>query len=575
MCEAAIEKRISAAQHLGAFRDLAAAPALAQALKDDNREARVAAAVALATCGTRDSIPALLDALEIPDPVTAQAAAMAIENLTGQAHRFDSFATAPQRRNAAARWRRWFAETPWETIERTLCASLKSQSEIYNLQSTLTPYRAAAALGHVGGDAGRAALRKFVALEATDNPYPVFERDNRTDHFTFPAASPLNPRPLQEAVRAIGRLRDTQAIPLLAEILKSNIEPRTANLFLAEAAIEALGDIGTAEAETVLIDVFAKLKEYFQYVGWYSDHPALYACHSSPLHARLIEALDHIGSTRAAALVPAMIRSVPTDPDRALFAFNDDYETLVGRVLRRNGRGNEVIETCLALLGDPQAKMSPEIRKAIETTHRAWAGKPDPENRAAQILSLACRDRSFEPRVRAAFDRFLARPEEAIQRELANPNWTPVRHWTLFFLARSLGNLGDARSVDALMAVLADGLNEARHGRPDPSTPEIHFLQLDYTPCWRAAAAWALGMIGDRKAVSALLHAVGNHDNATDTRHTAAMALKQIADPESLPELKRLAANYPEVSTRKALLYACETIEKSTARQLASRSETK
>ena len=186
---------------------------------------------------------------------------------------------------------------------------------------------------------------------------------------------------------------------------------------------------------------------------------------------------------------------MPTDPDRALFPENDDYETLVGRILRRSGRGPEVIETGLALLGDPQALPSDEIKKAISTTHAAWAGKPGPENRAAQILSLVCRDRTVEPRVRAAFERFRALPEEPIKRELGNPNWTPVRHWVLFYLARALGNLGDARSVDTLLATLTDDLNEARHGRPDPSQPDIHMLQLDYT---RAGARRRAGRGPDR-----------------------------------------------------------------------------
>ncbi|MGD0093335.1 MAG: HEAT repeat domain-containing protein, partial [Planctomycetota bacterium] len=363
----------------------------------------------------------------------------------------------------------------------------------------------------------------------------------------------------QAAVRALGHLKDTQAVPLLAGIL-ADVEPKTANLYLAEAAIEALGRIGTPEAEAALIDVFGRLKEYWHYVGWYSDHPALYACHSSPLHFRVIEALDALGSARTAAIVPHLIRSVPTDPDRALLPENDDYETVTGRVIRRSGRGDETVEACLAILGAAEAKASPELKTAISTTAGAWAGHPGPENRASQILSLVCRDARYEPQIRAAFERFRARPEEPIKRYLGNPNWTPVRHWTLFYLARALGNLGDPKSVDALLAALGPELNEARHGRPDPSQPDIHFLQLEYTPCWRAAAAYALGCIADKKAVPVLLEAVGNMDNATDVRHAAATALGRIKDPASFEAIRKLAQDYPEVSTRRALLQACEPV---------------
>ena len=77
------------------------------------------------------------------------------------------------------------------------------------------------------------ALREFVRTEAARNPYPPFVNDNRTDTFTFSAASPLNPRTLQEAVRALGQLRDTNALPLLRELLADHIEPRTGNLYLS------------------------------------------------------------------------------------------------------------------------------------------------------------------------------------------------------------------------------------------------------------------------------------------------------------------------------------------------------
>jgi hypothetical protein len=226
-----------------------------------------------------------------------------------------------------------------------------------------------------------------------------------------------------------------------------------------------------------------------------------------------------------------------------------------------------VIETCLALLGDPSARSDAEIKTALETTHPAWGGHPGPENRAAQILSLTCRSATSESRIRAAFARFRALPEEPISRSLGNPTWTPVRHWTLFYLARTLGNLRDRASVDTLTAVLGDDLNEARHGRPDPSEPEIHFLQLDYTPCWRAAAAWALGEIGDRRAQPALLGAVRNLDNATDVRHASAKALGKIAIPPDLAELNKLAKDYPEVSVRKVLQSTCAQLRSAPGRE--------
>jgi HEAT repeat protein len=543
--------KISAAQRLGLFRDRSAAPALGERLRDEVREVRAAAALALAACGTRESVPPLLDSLADEDSVVAQAAAVALENLTAHAEPFQPFAVAAERKAQSDAWRAWFKNNPWDAIERSLIQRVADPDRVVQR-------RAIVALGHVGGDSARAALRQFVAVEKDKNPYPPFVGANRTDSFTYRAESPLNPRTLQEATRAIGHLGDAAAVTMLRDVLAGNMDPKTANLYLAEAAIEALGRIGTPEAETALIETFGKLKEYWDYVGWYSDHPALYACHSSPLHARIIEALDAMGSTRTAGIVPHLIRSVPTDPDRALFPNNDDYETLVGRVIRRSGRADELIETCLSLLGDPQAKAADDLKQAVSTTFAAWAGKPAPDNRAAQILSLVCRDRKTEPRIRAVYEIYRSKPEDPIQRPLGNPSWIPQRHWVLFFLGRTLGNVGAPESVDSLLASLRPELNEARHGHPDPSEPNIHFLQLEYTPCWRATAAWALGRIGDRRAGPTLLSVVGDLRNATDVRHAAAEALGKLADPASLDAIKKLVQDYPEHSVRRALLQVCD-----------------
>ena len=118
------------------------------------------------------------------------------------------------------------------------------------------------------------------------------------------------------------------------------------------------------------------------------------------------------------------------------------------------------------------------------------------------------------------------------------------------------------------MTVLAQP-NEAAAGRPDPTTPAVLFLHDDLTPCYRAAAAWALGQIGDRRATPALLRAVADLDSAIDTRYAAADALEQLADPASLAAVLHLAAVYPEVSTRNSLLRTVAKLK--TGQTLASR----
>ena len=542
--------KVTAAQRLAVFRDPAAGPALAEVLRGAGREARVAAAMALSDCGTRESVEPLLAALDDAEPLVAQAASVALENLTGHAGGFNAFATGAERARQSAKWRDWLRDNNWDRIEQELVLRLESGDRD-------AARRAAVALGHTGRDAARVALRKYVARERDNNPYPEWRKTHQGDGARFNSLSPANPRPLQAATRALGLLKDTGAVPMLAATLDVHSHPATGNLFLAEAAAEALGRIATPAAETALTNAFARLEDYSLYTYWYGDHPALMACHASPVHYLIVEALDAMGSTRAGGIVPHMIRSVPTDFDRALFPYNDDCETLFGRVIRHSGAEAAVVETCLAILGDAQAARTKEIEDAIGRTIGAWGGKPDPEIRAAQILSLVCRDRKYEPRVRAAFEAYRAKTND-IPRvfDIGIPviQKLPVKNWVCFFVARLLGNLAEPRSVDALVASLERDPPESVSGSPDPLGPGVLFLQNDLTPCWRAAAAWALGRIGDARATLALLKVVGDMKNAHDTRHAAAEALERLAGAGNAAAIRKLAADYPEISTRRTLL---------------------
>lgn len=565
--------RISAAQRLGLFRDPAAAPSLATAMTDNDRELRVASAMALANCGTRQSVKPLLAALTDPDPLVAQAAAIALENLTGHLQAgYNAFAPLARRTAQARAWRAWFASTNWDAIEKQLVARLQSGDRD-------AIRRAAVTLGHIGGSLAREALHAYVSTERLNNPYPVWRKRYRGDGARFNSLSEANPRTLQAATRSLGYLKSDASTEMLAKAITENSDSTNGNLFLAEAAAEALGRIGTPKAQDALVEAMKGLRDYFYYTGWYGDHSALYACHSSPVHYFITQALDATGSTRAAEIVPHLIRSVPTDPDRALMPYNDDCETLVGRVIRRNGAAPAVTETCLFILGDQQAKPVKEIADAIHTTYKAWAGKPDPENRAAHILSLTCRDRDYEPRIRAALDRYRVKPIPAdLVRAFGGgglPKATPVKHWVCFFLARELGNLGDARlsatakyqpvrdaTIDSLIDVLTKCPPEAATGRPPADDPAVLFLHNDLTPCYRAAAAWALGRIGDKRAATELLKIIGDPKNAPDTRYAAAEALGQIADPATFAAMRRLAEDYPDFATRRALLEACAKMQK-------------
>jgi hypothetical protein len=228
-------------------------------------------------------------------------------------------------------------------------------------------------------------------------------------------------------------------------------------------------------------------------------------------------------------------------------------------VIRRSGRADAVAVTCLSLLGNTSLTPDPEIAAALAQVPRAWAGQPNQTIRAAQALSCVARDPALAPQVRAAFERFRARAEtipRVFDTGIPVVDALPEKHWVCFFLARTLGNLRDRDAVPSLIASLTDFPPEAVAGRPDPLGPGVLFLHNDLTPCWRAAVAWALGRIGERRASAALLAAVAEARNATDTRHAAATALAACLDPADLPRLRTLAAAEPELSVRRALQLA-------------------
>jgi len=547
-------EKVSAAERLAVFRDRSAAPSLARALSDPQAAVRMAAAMALAACGTRESVPPLRSALRDSSPHVAQAAHIALEHFTGQRPVASSVLSSssllsppspagaglPPRTAAGAggraefadgsqladAWMQWMQTRNWDALEQELLARVDSPD-------ATVAQLAIEALGHVGGERAKAALQNYL-------------RSGRADSLNARVA----------AIRALGHLRDTSALPLLAEIIekKGNLGPISASPkgqlgragapdFLVAAAAEALGWIGTPEAEDALIRAFAKLDNFCDYTKRAGDHKWLEGCHSSPPHYRVAEALDAIGSRKAASLTAALLGSVPIDTDRGLLYENDVYETVISRVIHRSGAAQQVVEACLSVLGDAEAKPVAELTQAVTTSPPAVSVGPlDRESRAAQLLSVVCLRTEDALRVRATLERYRGQAPSA------------KRSWTCFFLCRTLGRLRDSASVALLRSILDKDPTEASFGIPDP--PNV-FLHNAMTPCHRATAADALGRIGAKEAAPSLLAALENYENAMDVRHACAHALRRLADSASLAALQRLAATYPEAVTQRALMDAC------------------
>ena len=540
------ERRTSAAQRLAVLRDRCSAPALVAAMEDPEPAVRMNAALALAGCGDRATIRPLLQALLDPDGRVAAAAHLALSNLTGCGVDFD--ASAPTRERGADAW--------VAALSPGLQPVVSARLEELAASDRAAAFRAARALGHIGGEQGGGALRAYVEAHLDPN------------------AAGADARTLMDALRALGRIADAGAIPLLARILSLDTQRghghvRRRNVHVASAAAEALGQIGSPEAERVLLDFCPKLRGFRDYTLVSGDHPVLINCHSSVLHYRILEALDTVASTDASVL-PVFLRSLPEDLDRALLLETDSYENLVGWMAQRCGAADRLAETCLAVLGDHSAAADGTLREALEdnpvpASHRSVPLKKlfrsprngltflpyVPEMRAAQVLSVLPASVGRAARVSAVYERY--RDEESPDGREGYAG-ERTRAWVCFYLARYLGRLGGAEATRALQRSLDQLPPELAAGRHIPPHPMAY---TGVTPFHRAAAAYSLGRAGGSGGIPILLKVIADLGNAVDVRHSAARGLSLAAGPEHREALARLTADYPEVATRRLLQDAC------------------
>jgi HEAT repeat protein len=516
-----VSQRISAAQKLGVLRERSSIDVLTEALKDPSASVRRYAALALAACGDRSAVPPLVKALGDQNVFVAQAANIALGNLTVHSTGFNPFNRSPQ----AHLWKDYFTRNDWPDIETKLIKALQSKDSIVQ-------YNTAQALGHVGSDDAKDALRAFITKNTN---------------------APL--RTLIAAIRSLGYLQDKQAIPLLSKILRENMtkDPGQAldlhelgwlqkPVYLTATAAEALGRIQTAEAIEPLIHSLPQLLDFWKYTFWCGDHSWLMGCQSSPIHYRILEALDRVQTANIDAIVPVILKSIPIDTDRAVLYETDSYENLAARVVAKSNLSREILETCLAVLGGPDAKAAANLKEAVTASAPALSVLPhDPESRAAQIASVICLEPKYAARFRKVFNRYRAMPPSR------------KRSWVCFYLARLLGKLGDPENIKPLLAALEADATEASFGYEDP--PNV-FVYKAMTPFYRAAAADALGRIKSPHAVGVLIKALTNYENSVSVRNAAAEALLRLSEYAPADELGMIAETYPDVSTQRLLLKA-------------------
>ncbi|MBT8037435.1 MAG: HEAT repeat domain-containing protein [Verrucomicrobiae bacterium] len=495
--------RLSGIRRMGILHNRAFADVLCHALINEKSPgSRCAAALSLSACGDRKSVAVLSRALNDPHATVRNAVRIALENLTGS--------------TSEDTWR----APDFDVIERQLMRRLSSDDPQNKLMALQT-------LGHVGGECAKKSIREFVA----NNPDAQL-------------------RVLMTAIRSLGYLKDTQAVDLLIKLMQDNLTKKGGGgfhelgygqkpIYISATAAEALGLIGTAEAEKAIVDAFSKLNNFSDYVFRVAEHSWLKGCHASILHFRMLEALDRMESKSAGERVGKIVESLPADKDRGLLYERDSYEAISARVIARSGMLESVIQACFTVLDGETSDKVLVAQVGLSPHAHGHIRKYSPQARAAQVLSIVCNDQKHALRIGGYVKKFRSGKD------------SETRNWCCFYLIRTLGRIGDQASAEILLDVLANEPTETEVGL---NTPPTHIVYKGWRPFFRPAAAWGLGMLKEKKAQDTLLEAVANLDNAPSVRRQAAIALGRIGDKTTRQKLVNLAEDYPEVMTRRCIL---------------------
>jgi len=365
------------------------------------------------------------------------------------------------------------------------------------------------------------------------------------------------------AMRSLGYLQDREAVTELVAVLEANLNGRGKGgwneggfnqkpVHLAATAIEALGRIGGEEAISAILAVIPNFGNFETHVIGTGEHGWLRSAQASPIYFRTLEALERLNIELPASVVGSIVISIPSDKDRGLLYELDSYEKLVGRTVARSSLKDAVVEACFAVLGEEsetQVTIDPELTTAVSHPphNEGHIRKHTAQSRAAQVMSVVCMDPKYADRIRAVVEKYRAGED------------SETRAWCCFMLTRCLGRLGDVDSIPLLIDMLDNGPTEASLGL---NPPPAHIIYKAWRPFHRPAAAWSLGQMQASEAVPALIRAVLNLENASSTREQAAIALGETADKSMLQELKKIAEDYPELMTKRALLEAVEKISK-------------
>ncbi len=290
--------------------------------------------------------------------------------------------------------------------------------------------------------------------------------------------------PLEDRMTTVRKLQEVRDVPGLIKALGARDRHKAA------AAAHALGEIGDARAVESLLAVI-------------QERETSYAVQLSAA-----DALGQIGNVRAVQPLIAMLEDEKTPNLRAA----------VARALGQIGDARAVDSLRTALMGEADSGTRRAIVEALERI----ASPADNETRIWYAV------------VKRDWTRLTSLGAEAVELLIASLNDT-VR-WKRQAAAEALGQIRDASAVEPLIAVLTDiRVVSERYGYSDESMEGAsYYKDVDRNQDVRQASAEALGNIGDGRAVEPLIAAL--EDNYMSGSYVAE-ALGQLGDARAVEPL--------------------------------------
>jgi HEAT repeat protein len=506
--------RAGAAESLGLLRAYSAADTLVRALSDESEEVRRQAAMALGWCGDRRHTGPLLAALDDADWVVRQAAWVSLTNITAMQWPFDALA-GPSVRNAQARhWRDWWAKVPQdvpppEVLELTASEDLEGR------------LRAARALGALAGNGACEVLLRMVA------PY-------RNAYYS--RLDSIEKNVVQCALRALGRLGDPRALPVLTGLLGTE--------GWARYAADALGDFGDVRAVGPLIAVYPRFSRNLQNRqrdpevcprdDRFSGDNTQDRMHETPfaIAAALVRLpLDNPNDVEALRRIsPHLIANLPTSWDSGVFYEIEAAQLTTAYLLEKAGLRQRVCDIAF------------EAAERITQEAPAITGREKtPEE---TISKLAVRMYGDVPDIATWFPAFCRGPRNV--RRLIGL----LKHengWISINAAKALMFIGDKRAIKPIAGLLSESRPEALWGY---SGALEHAEYNDPAPRRREAFVRALGRLGAGQYDDLPVDILQDQRNVVDVQYAAALALDELGTPKAVTALKQAEAGHPFESVR-------------------------